>query len=215
MRGYEQIAGEHYDEDSIASPVTNDTTVRVALVIMIMARYGSHLLDVKGPYLHGEFDNNEIIYFKVPQGFEEFYDPNEYYLLLQKTAYGLKQAAIMFWKELIRAMKFMKFDRSYADPCLYWRWTADGLAMWLSWVDDCLCIGPPNQVTKCISEMKGLFDCDDVGEMKEYVGCKIERDVKGGSLKLTQPVLIQSFEDEFDLPGRQYDTPAESKRQLM
>ena len=121
----------------------------------------------------------------------------------------------MFWKELLRAMNFMRCNRSYADPCLYWKWTEDGLIMWLSWVDDCLCVGPPKQVTKCIADMKGLFDCDDVGEMKEYVGCKIERDVEGRSLKLTQPVLIQSFEDKFDLPNKTYEMPAEAKKQLM
>jgi hypothetical protein len=36
--------------------------------------------------------------------------------------------------------------------------------------------------------------------MNEYVGCKIERDLEEPSLRMvTQPVLLQSFEDEFDL----------------
>jgi hypothetical protein len=39
---------------------------------------------------------------------------------------------------------------------------------------------------------------------EEYVGCKIERNIKEGWMKLTQPVMIQSFTDEFDLPN---DTP--------
>ena len=52
------------------------------------------------------------------------------------------------------------------------------------------------------------FECDDVGEMQEYVGCKVER--KPGYIKLTQPVLIQSLNDEFDLPdGKAPKTPAE------
>ena len=48
-------------------------------------------------------------------------------------------------------------------------------------------------------QMIERIDCDDVGEMKEYIGCKIDR--KGGQLKLTQPVLLQSFIDEFHLPN--------------
>jgi hypothetical protein len=39
------------------------------------------------------------------------------------------------------------------------------------------------------------FDCDDTGMMKEYVGNKIEGN-KDGALKLTQPILLQSFTDE-------------------
>ena len=59
-----------------------------------------------------------------------------------------------------------------------------------------------------------MFDCEDVGELKEYVGCKIDINNYNQSLKITQPVLIQSFEDEFPLPNREYDTPAEPKKQL-
>ena len=214
MRGYEQVNGEHYDESSISSPVTNDSTIRVVLILMLMAAFRSHIVDVKGAFLHGEFDNGEVIYFKVPQGFETYYDDEEYYLLLLKTAYGLKQAAIMFWRELLKAMKHMGFKRSWADPCLYWKDTEDGILIWLSWIDDCLCIGPKVQVEKSINEMKKLFDCEDVGEMVEYVGCKVERNYETRSLKLTQPVLLQSFEDEFNMPNRVYDTPAEPKKQL-
>ena len=42
--------------------------------------------------------------------------------------------------------------------------------------------------------MKSLFECDDVGEFEEYVGCQVIRE-----LKLTQPVLIQSFADKFEI----------------
>jgi hypothetical protein len=30
----------------------------------------------------------------------------------------------------------MKYNRSKADPCLYYHWTETGLVLWLSWVDD-------------------------------------------------------------------------------
>jgi hypothetical protein len=53
-----------------------------------------------------------------------------------------------------------------------------------------------------------------LGELKEYVGCKIDRDYEGKSMKITQPVLIQSFKDEFDLPGIKHPTPAAHGDQL-
>ncbi len=99
------------------------------------------LLDVKGAFLCGNFENNEEIYMKVPQGFERFYSENAVLLLL-KTIYGLKQAAMAFWKELLKAFYGMGYNkRSKADPCLYFGWTLTGLVLWSSWVDDCLVCG--------------------------------------------------------------------------
>jgi hypothetical protein len=50
--------------------------------------------------------------------------------------------------------------------------------------------------------------------MKEYIGCKIDR--KPGQLKVSQPVLLQSLIDEFDLPDDNYpSTPAEPGSILM
>ena len=36
--------------------------------------------------------------------------------------------------------------------------------------------------------------------MYKYVGCKIDRDKVARNVKLTQPIFIQSFEGEFELP---------------
>jgi hypothetical protein len=101
----------------------------------------------------------------VPQGFERFYSKNAVLLLL-KTIYGLKQAALAFWRELLKAFKSMQYGRSKADPCLYFKWTALGLILWLSWVDDCLVAGKEEGVLKAKASMMELFDCDDVGLLK-------------------------------------------------
>jgi len=47
-----------------------------------------------------------------------------------------------------------------------------------------------------------------VGELHEYVGCKIVRSEK--SIRFTQPVLLQSFEDEFQCNEGKVMTPAEA-----
>ena len=43
-----------------------------------------------------------------------------------------------------------------------------------------------------------LFEAKDVGIMDEYVGCKIEWDEVNCTMRLTQPVMIQRFIDEYD-----------------
>ena len=43
----------------------------------------------------------------------------------------------------------------------------------LLWVDNFNIMGPRKMVMKAKEELKGLFKMKDIGQMKEYVGCKI------------------------------------------
>jgi hypothetical protein len=60
------------------------------------------------------------------------------------------------------------------------------------------------------SDLKRHFTLDEQGEFVEYIGCKIERSLRDRWMKLTQPVLIQSFSDEFDLPREEPTLPAKA-----
>jgi hypothetical protein len=75
--------------------------------------------------------------------------------------------------------------------------------------------------------MNQILDCDDGGDILEFIGCKIDYDRTNKSLRFTQPVLLQSFTDEFKIaekempktPGTPFKTlqlrkelPVDSKR---
>jgi histone deacetylase 1/2 len=215
-RGYMQVDGVHYDSASISSPVTNDVTIRIVLVIMLMAGWCGELLDIKGAFLHGDFEDGKNVYMEVPEGFDKYYDPMYYVLLLLQTIYGLKQSAMAFWRKLLMAFRDMKFKRSQADPCLYFAWTKKGLTLWISWIDDCLVVGSKGNVKRAKKKMIDRFDCDIIGNMDEYVGCKLERNYEENWVRFTQPVLIQSYSDEFPLGDETApSTPADPAVQLM
>ena len=74
MRGDEQDDGDHYDSASISSQVTNDLSVRVLLTLMLMSKETAYILDVKGEFLHGSFDNCEVLYYKLPEEFRKEYN---------------------------------------------------------------------------------------------------------------------------------------------
>ena len=95
-------------------------------------------------------------------------------LWLLKTIYGLKQAARAIWTRLLIAFTEMSFKRNAADPCLYYNWTEFGLIIWISWIDDLLIVGNKQGVLKYKEEMMTKFECDEVGELQKYVGCKVE-----------------------------------------
>jgi hypothetical protein len=214
--GHKQVDGEHYDSHSISLPVTNKMTIHIVLTLMIMAGWVGKLLDVKGAFLHGDFEDGEEAYLKIPEGSEKHYDPASYVLLLLKTLYGLKQAARAFWNKLLKAFQNMGFARSKADPCLYWDWTVNGLVIWTSWIDDCLVMGKAEGVKIAKKQMTDQFDCDEVGNMDEHIGCKLVRNFQERWIKFLQPVLLQSFTDEFDLPQEKPpNMPAEGGQILV
>jgi hypothetical protein len=105
----------------------------------------------------------------------------------------------------------MGFKRSDSDSCLYFKVTDNGLVIWISWVDDCLLVGHQDEVKKYHAKMNEYFDCNNVGELREYVGCKIERKIEKRMLMISQPVIIQSFIDEFSIISKEkIEIPASS-----
>jgi hypothetical protein len=87
--GFQQIPGVHDGPKSVAAPVTNDITIRIVMVLMLMAAWFGELLDVKGALVQGNFGRQEKpLHMRIPQGIEKFY-PLHWILLLLKTIYGL------------------------------------------------------------------------------------------------------------------------------
>ena len=119
------------------------------------------------------------------------------------------------WNSVVRDT--MGYKRSQADPCLYYKWMRGKLILWVSWVHDCLFICPPKMKDEIRKEMTTRFDCDIIGNMDEYVGCKIERNNNERWVKITQPVILQSFVDQFELltDGRELNTPGEPGQSLV
>jgi hypothetical protein len=121
-RGFEQVPGIHYDPKFLAAPVVSLMTIRIVFVLMIMANWTAHVLDVRGAFLKGDFGDGETLYLHVPQGMTKWYIGN----VVLQTLYGLKQAAYRFWLYLLTIVHHVQFSRSKADPCLYFRWTESG-----------------------------------------------------------------------------------------
>jgi hypothetical protein len=73
------------------------------------------------------------------------------------------------------------------------------LCLWFSWVDDWFLTGPTATLLQAKKEIMENIECDDSGEVHEFLGCKVDCDRGKGSIRITQPVLLQSFQDEFAL----------------
>ena len=147
-KGCSQIPGQHYDADNISSPVTNTFSIRIAFTIMLLCGFIGWVVDVNGAFLLGEFKKGDPeIYMDIPQGMEKWYTKYTEPVVakLKKCIYGTKQAAKYYYDKVVTVMKDMQCERSKADPCLFFKWDPTwGLVMWLTWIDDKLCIGHTN-----------------------------------------------------------------------
>jgi hypothetical protein len=56
---FKQIEGMHYDGTSTHAPVTNTGAIQIMLILMIMADWQGQIVDVKGAFLHGEFEDGK------------------------------------------------------------------------------------------------------------------------------------------------------------
>jgi Reverse transcriptase (RNA-dependent DNA polymerase) len=192
-------------------------TILIVLIVMVVAGWHGSLMDIHGAFLKGNFVDDEKLDMHVPQGFEQYYG-HSVYLFLLKTIYGLIQSAFAFWQIILVAFKTMGYEQSKADPCLYYKWSAKfGLQIWMSWIDNCCGVLSKEGVAEAKQALSDYFkgECNDSGKLNEY--CKIEHhNQEEGWLCIKQPVLIQSFTDEFDLPeGKAPVTPAEPGSKLM
>jgi uncharacterized membrane protein YadS len=101
--------------------VVCDVTIRVMLILPIMANWLAWIVDVEGAFLQGRFQNGEQIFMKIPDGFQKFF-PLYVMLKLLRTLYGLAQSAIQFWRECCMAMDAMNMAKNAVDPCLFYQW---------------------------------------------------------------------------------------------
>ena len=73
LRSFEQIEGKHYEEDKIHSPVTNETSVRIVMILGIIAGWYSQIVDMKRAFLCGRLDQKkERTYIKYLKGLKGF-----------------------------------------------------------------------------------------------------------------------------------------------
>ena len=148
--GYSQIPGIDYQDHY--APVTNDTTFRIMLTIMLKKNLEFKIIDVETAFLYGEL--KEDIYMKCPEG---LHIEEGKCLRLQKTLYGLVQSARQWWTKLVSDLKEKGFKLCMTDPCLMFGIRKDEFVIMTIYVDDCLVIGSKNSLETVTKIMKDFY----------------------------------------------------------
>ena len=119
-------------------------------------------------------------------------------LILDKTIYGLVQAAKAFYTKLCQILKEIGFTGGYADPCLFSRKTERGVVHMALYVDDCYCCGDMEEIDQVIKELKekGL-SLKVEKNMTDYLSCHIEFSPNKDKAWIGQPHLVHKIKEKF------------------
>ena len=203
--GYSQVPGLDFTESY--APVINDVTWRMLIVAKMIWNLKAKIVDVETAFLHGELE--EEIYMEAPEGLG--LDRDMECVLLEKSIYGLVQAARMYFLKFMRVLRNIGFVGGNADPCMMMRKNEHGVCYIAIWVDDSLLIGHEAAIEQTIKDLKNSgFGLKIEGELDDYLSCEItfDRDNKIGWIH--QPHLIKKIEKKFGpmvMKLQSYKTP--------
>lgn len=209
-KGFLQKFGVDYEETY--SPVAKLSTLRTVLAVGVKRGYTFYQLDVKTAFLHGELQ--EEIYMEVPQGLQT---KSGMALKLIKSLYGLKQSPRCWNQKVNTVLEGLGFQRSQHDYCLYTKTSNDNVMLLLLYVDDVLIAGDDiNDIERVKEKLSSVFEMSDCGELKHYLGMKIEYNKQTGIMYLSQEASIEKILSKFGMTDcNNIDTPMEKGLQLQ
>jgi hypothetical protein len=203
--GYSQVPG--IDFTNVYSPVVNDVTFRIMMVAEMVYKYKSKLIDIETAFLHGQLEDDEIVFMDCPHGMDH---ENDECLRLRKTIYGLVQSARAFFKRFRDVLLEIGFEQSSADPCLMIRRNKLGVVYMALYVDDIYASGDEPALDDSIIGLRKYFKIKVVDDLRDYLSCEIIFNADKSKAWLGQPHLIKNLENKFgDLvkTSQTYKTP--------
>ncbi len=194
-KGFSQRPGIDYDETF--SPVARYETIRLLLAISVLEKWDIEALDVKTAFLYGDLEAD--IYMQQPEGYIVKGQENKVYRL-KKAIYGLKQASYAWNKKANKSLEDLGFKRCLSDSGVYVRRINNTITVCIVYVDDILFMGDnSSEISKVKNGFMKMWECKDLGKVKEYLGMKIEYNKNLGTLIINQEAYAKKVVARFGL----------------
>jgi hypothetical protein len=124
-------------------------------------------MDVKTAFLNGFIE--EEVYIEQPQGFEVL-GRESHVCLLKKALYGLKQAPRAWYSRIDSYLLQMGFEKSEADPNLYYIIRGEDKLILILYVDDLFITGGEHLIVDCKWGLASEFEMKDIALMHYLLG---------------------------------------------
>ena len=144
------------------------STFRTLLAIAGKEKLKVHHYDVKTAFLNG--DSKENVLIKQPEGFK-VQGKEHLVCKLNKSIYGLKQAAKSWNDKLNSSLQSLGFTEAKTDPCLFFKNTQKGKIYLISYVDDLLIASKDEDlVFQTVQNLGKHFQLTSLGKINNYLG---------------------------------------------
>jgi len=188
---YSQVPGVDYNKNY--APVINNVAWHILLIAKLVWKLDAMIVDIDTAFLYGEL--NEEIYMNLPEGMTG--DNDKCLLLLNKSLYGLVQAARQWHKQFVTILKNIGFKGGMANPCLFIKRYSKGVIIILIYVDDNFCIGHMAVLTEFVKDLQSQGLSVKVSkDFSDYLSCNIQFSKDGGTAWIGQSDLICKLEEK-------------------
>jgi hypothetical protein len=137
------------------------------MMLALLALKDWHIsgLDVKTAFLYGELD--EELYMEQPEGFKIPGQQNKV-LCLKHAIYGLKQAALAWWRALDISMTALGYNCLLSDSGLFVN--KDKSIVVIVYVDNVLFLGKDkDSIDSLKKHFMNIWECRDLGDTQEFL----------------------------------------------
>ena len=139
------------------------------------------------------------MYLEQPQEFvKQRSDGEKLVCRLNKSIYGLKQAANNWYRDLANFLLRQGFTRSRNDHCFFARAEREGHTFILIWIDDIIVVSRSLTVISDVKKaLKATFHMEDRGRLHCFLRLKIRREE--GKVTVGQEPDIKTMLEQFQM----------------
>lgn len=207
-KGFTQRPGVDYYETF--SPVIRHSTLRYLFALSVQLKMDITHLDVTTAFLNGHL--KETIFMQLPECF-----PNvncNKVLRLKKAIYGLKQASLAWYDRVNETLCNLGYVKSTVEPCVFLKDCQNNRKVIVGlYVDDFLIFSNVKSETdKLIEALNAKFKIKNLGDVKQYLGMRVNVDRKNCVITLDQEQYIEQLMHKFNMSDcHTAETPIECK----
>jgi hypothetical protein len=164
--GNAQVKG--IDHGEVFAHVLRSDTLRILFGLTAIHDWDIHGLDVKSAFLNSKVE--EELYMRQIPGYK---DGTNQVLQIVGSLYGLKQAPHI-WNKLFRGKVLaIGYTQLPSEPSVYIRKTNNCLSILAVYVDDIAIFTTKGDMTGVKNELMEQFEMRDLGELKSFLGYRI------------------------------------------
>jgi len=195
-KGFSQVKG--IDFDQIFSLVVWYESICLLLAAAALEWWYIKGLDIKSAFLYGHLD--EEIYMEQPEGFKiHGQEWKVLHLCWGQAIYGLKQAALAWWKELLASMRKIGFECFQSNAGIFIHKASNNdIVIAMIYVNDSGFMG--NNATLVKEKKKafmGIWECHNLSKLNEFLEITIR--CSGHKIILDQKAYLTKVLDHFGM----------------